>query len=435
MKLFLGKLLLNIKSIWEKFLNLSLIKKVLIVGFLGIVLFFVSQTILGSKSSEPQYQTSVVEKGTLVTSITSSGVITSANNASITTQATGIVKEVYVKNGDFVYAGQNIASITLDQSSLQKQAAAYASYLGAQNSLNSANNQMNALQASLFVANQTFVNGAGITDPIIDDPTYIIQKANWLKAEADYKNQQNVIAQANASLNSASLSLSQVSSILTAPISGTISNLNLTSGLPISSVSTSDNSSLTQSVGNIKLEGGNLQALVSLTEIDVTKVKVGQKVTLVLDAFADKTFTGKVSAINTNGSVSSGVTTYPTTITFDTSIDSIYPNMAVTATIIISVKQDVLLIPTGAVQTQNGASFVRILKNGKITEVEVVIGESSDTQTEIQSGISENDKVVIGATATGTSSTTTTSPFGGSGFGGLRSTGSSGGNQIRIQQR
>ncbi len=435
MKLFVGKLSLKIKFIWKKFLTLSLIKKVLIVGVLGIVLFFASQTILNNKSSVPQYQTSVVEKGTLVTSITSSGVITSANNASITTQATGIVNEVYVKNGDYVYRGQNIASVTLDQPSLQKQTAAYASYLGAQNSLNSAKNQMNSLQAALFQANQTFVNGAGTNDPITDDPTYIIQRANWLKAETDYTNQQNVIAQAQASLNSASLSLSQVSSIITAPISGTISNLNLTPGLPISSVATSDNSSSSQSVGNVKLEGGNLQALVNLTEIDVTKVKVGQKVTLVLDAFPDKTFTGKVSAINTNGSVSSGVTTYPTTITFDTSTDSIYPNMAVTATIIISVKQDALLIPSGALQTQNGVSSVRVLKNGNITQVEVQVGESSDTQTEIQSGISEGDEVVTGTVATGASSgTTTTSPFGGSGFGALRSTGG-GGNQNRAIQR
>jgi len=435
MKLFIEKLSLKIKFIWKKFLKLSLIKKIIIVGVLGIVLFFAGQTILNNKNSEPQYQTSVVEKGTLVTSITSSGVITSANNASITTQATGIVNEVYVKNGDYVYQGQNIASVILDQPSLQKQAAAYASYLGAQNSLNSAKNQINSLQAALFQANQTFVKGAGTNDPITNDPTYIIQRANWLKAETDYINQQNVIVQAQALLNSASLSLSQVSSVITAPISGTISNLNLAPGLPISSVATSDTSSSSQSVGNVKLEGGNLQALVNLTEIDVTKVRVGQKVTLVLDAFPDKTFTGKVSAINTNGSVSSGVTTYPTTITFDTSTDSIYPNMAVTATIIITVKQDVLLIPSGALQTQNGVSFVRILKNGNITQVEVQVGESSDTQTEIQSGISEGDEVITGITATGVSSgATTASPFGGSGLGALRST-SGGGNQNRTIQR
>lgn len=421
--------------LWKWYLSLTIVGKIIVVVVIAGILYFAgTQTIL-KKNAQPQYQTAQVEKGTLVTSITSSGAITSANNASITTQATGIVNEVYVKNGDFVYAGQNIASVTLDQPSLQKQAAAYASYLGAQNSLNSAKNQMNSLQAVLFQVNQTFINGAGTNDPITDDPTYIIQRANWFKAETDYKNQQNVIAQAQASLNSASLSLSQVSSIITAPISGTISNLNLTPGLPISSVATSDTSSSSQSVGNVKLEGGNLQALVNLTEIDVTKVKVGQKVTLVLDAFSDKTFTGKVSAINTNGSVSSGVTTYPTTITFDTSTDSIYPNMAVTATIIINVKQDALLIPSGALQTQNGITSVRVLKNGNITQVEVQVGESSDTQTEIQSGISEGEEVITGTAATGASSgTTTTSPFGGSGIGAFRSTGG-GGTQNRTQQR
>lgn len=416
----------KINSIFQRFLKLSLIKKGLVAILILVTLFAGYKFTIGAKSKTPEYQTAQVEKGTLITSVTASGTVSSANSAEISTQATGIVKEVYVANEDIVSVGQTIAALALDQSSSQKAAAAYASYLSAVNSLNSAKSKMNSLQAALFTANQTFVKGKGSSsDPDTADPTYVIQRANWLQAEADYNNQQGVISAAEASLSSASLSLAQTSATITAPISGTISNLTLTPGLPVSggnSSSSSTNSTTTtasQSIGNIKLEGAGLQASVSLTEIDVTKVKVGQKVTMVLDAFSDKTFTGKVASIDTNGSVISGVTAYPAVIIFDTAPDNIYPNMAVTATIITDVKDNVLLVPSTAVQIANGQSYVREQRNGVVTQVNVETGESNDTQTEITSGATEGETIIIGTVSNGTTSTSTTSPFGGSGIGGF----------------
>jgi multidrug efflux pump subunit AcrA (membrane-fusion protein) len=390
-------------------------------------------------SNKPQYQTAQVERGTLVSSVTSSGTVSSATSASITTSATGVVSEVYVANGDYVEQGQNIVQLSLDQSSAQKQAAAYASYLSAQNALNTAKSKMNGLQAALFDANQKFVKDKGTTDPDTDDPDYIIERANWLQAESDYNNQQGVISQAEAALSSASLSYSQTAAIITAPISGVVSNLSITQGLPITSSSSNDSSATTpstQTLGNITLEGAKVTATVNLTEIDVTKVKVGQKVTLTLDAFSDKTFTGKVSAINTNGSVSSGVTSYPTTITFDTAPENIYPNMAVNATIITNVKNDVFLVPTSAVQTQSGMSSVRVLNNDQVTMVSVEIGLSSDTQTEIVSGVAEGQAIIIGAmNIQSPNGTQTSSSFGNTGFGGQRRGGGGGsGPVIRIQK-
>ncbi len=428
----------KIISLFSYFLQLSLFKKLVLVGVVLLLGWFGYGKVLAQKSAKPQYQTATAERGTLITSVTSSGTVSSAGNASIATQATGVVTEILVANGDYVNQGDTIAKLSLDQSSQQKQTAAYSSYLSAQNSLNSAKNQMNALQAALFTANQTFVNGAGTVNPITDDPTYIIQRANWLKAETDYNNQKNVIAQSEAALSSAWLSYSQTSAVVTAPIAGYVSNLSITPGLPIAgntSSSTTTTTASSQTLGSITLKDSKLTATVSLTEIDVTKVKSGQKVTLKLDAFPDKTFTGKVAVINTNGSVSSGVTTYPTTITFDDAPDNIYPNMAVNATIILSIKNDVVLVPVSAVKTANGSSSVQLLKDGKSTSVTVEVGDSSDTQTEIISGVTEGDIVITGTVATGTSTTTqTASPFGGGLGGGRGFGGGGGGNQIRVQR-
>lgn len=432
------------------FAKLSLLKKGIFIAVLLGLLGFTGYKVFGQQTNKPQYQTAQAETGTLITSVTASGTISSASSASINSSATGIVREVYVSNGDIVQEGDKIAEITLDTSSEQKATAAYANYLAAQNTLNAANAKMNSLQSALFTANQKFINGAGTTDPIKDDPTYIIQNADWKQAEADYKNQQGVIAQAQASLSSASLSYAQTSGTVTAPMSGKISNLTLTPGLSITSSSnnsssdtsnstSSSNSSSSQSFGTIVLEDGQTQASVNLSEIDVTKVEVGQKVNITMDAFPDKSFTGKVSAINTSGSVSSGVTSYPVTIVFDSSLPTMYPNMAVSATIITNIKNNVLLVPSSAVQTISGESTVQTMKNGKVSRVSVETGESNDTQTEIISGINEGDTVITSTVTSGSaqSGQTGTSPFGNSGFGGNRGFGggAGGGNVIRFQTR
>ena len=428
-----------LKAVFKKITDLSIKKKV-IVGIVILLLIFGATRLFSKKSAEPQYQTSTVERGTLISSVSASGTVSSGNRSQISTSITGTVTNVYVKSGETVTQGQTIAIVAPDTESLQKQTAAYASYLGAQNSLNAAKAKMNSLQATLFQANQAFINDKGIQNPSDQqkqDPKYIQENATWLQAEADYNNQKGVISQAEAALTSSWLSYSLTSSTIIAPTTGTIANLSVTEGTRLSNNSTStDSTASPQAIGTIDTGSSKTTAVVNLTEIDIVKIKTGQKVTMALDAFPDKTFTGRVSIINTEGNVSSGVTTYPTTIPFDAPPDNIYPNMAVTATIITSIKNGVLVVPSSAIQTANGVSTVRVLKNGQVTTTEVEVGETSDTQTEIVSGLTEGEDIVIGTVTLGNSSSTTASPFGNTGFGGARAVSTfGGGNQVRIQRR
>lgn len=418
-----------------KALTFSTRKRKIITFLIIFFLVFFGWKITGNKKSL-QYQTAQAEKGTLITSVAASGQITTANNVSITIQASGAVKEVYVKNGDQVAAGQKIADLTLDQASQQKQAAALASYYGAQNSFQSAQAKINSLQAALFVANQKFINDRGVPNPSNDqkaDPVYIEENGAWLQAEADYKNQTLAISQAQAALSSASLSLSQTSSTITAPVSGVVKGLTITKGAIITLSSSSNSAVSTSQVLGSIYQTGPIQAQVNISEIDSVKVGEEQKVTLTLDAFPNKTFTGKVVSINTNGIVSSGVTAYPAVISFDTSNDHMYLNMAVTAKIITSIKNDVALVPSGAIQTSNGSSAIRVMKNGNPISTPVEIGDSNDTQTEITSGIKEGDIVVTGVISTSVAAAGA-SPFGSvgnRGFGGFG--GGVGGGGLRIR--
>jgi macrolide-specific efflux system membrane fusion protein len=131
-------------------------------------------------------------------------------------------------------------------------------------------------------------------------------------------------------------------------------------------------------------------------------------------------------SIDTSGSTSSGVTTYPTVIVLDVASDSILPNMAASANIITARKSDVLMVPLAAVQTATDETYyVRVMdKKGVITQKTVTTGLSSDTQTEIDSGIAEGDTVITAIiqpkTTTSTSTTSVFSSFGGSRTGGAR---------------
>lgn len=395
----------KMQQLWE---YIRFHKKLSLIGVGALIIIVIGWNIFGPKTAAIHYQTAQVTKGTLVVSVSESGSVAVANRLPVTTNATGIVSEVDVKNGDTVAAGQVIAKITLDSQGQQKQDAAWANYLAAQNAVLGAQADLQTLQVTLFKTNQAFVTDRGVPNPSAQqqaDPVYIEENASWLAAEAAYKNQQNVISQDQASLSSAWLSYQQVSSVVTAPQAGIISDITITPGMQIAA---NTPATVPSTIASIKVPG-NPVVSVTLSELDATKIKAGQKATVTFDALPNQTFTGKVLGVNTTGSISSGVTTYPATIMLDMPNDAIFPNMSATANIITDIRQNVLLVPLSAVQTIGGQSLVQILqKNGQPTMVPVTIGESSDSQTEIVSGVSEGQAVVTNALS---GKSATASPF------------------------
>ncbi|MEW5857640.1 MAG: efflux RND transporter periplasmic adaptor subunit [Cyanobacteriota bacterium] len=129
------------------------IKIVLIVTILGIGWFTYLRAVSGRRL--PQFQTARVERGTIISTVSASGSVLTANIVNITTQASGVVKAVYVKDGDKVIAGGKIAEIALDKEGQQKNASNWSSYLSAKTSVDSANVSLYTLQSAMFAANQS----------------------------------------------------------------------------------------------------------------------------------------------------------------------------------------------------------------------------------------------------------------------------------------
>ena len=401
--------MIKISKFFQNFFKNRLKAAIILAVIVGLVI--VVGRLVKSKNQQPQIQTQKVERGTIVSSISASGQILTANIVNITTNTKGLVKKVYVKDGDKVWAGQKLMELTLDSDAQQKNAAAWVSYLSAKNNLDSAQATLYSLQSQEFAANQKLINDAVARELKTDDPTYIQENADWLAAEAKYKNQQNVIIQSRAAINSAWLSYQSVSPIVTAPISGTITNLTYAEGMSLSASSDSS-----QRVAVIVSEGTPLSSF-NVSEIDVSKVRPGQRATIKLDSLADKTFTGKIITVDKIGVITSGVTSYPVIIKFDSGASEILPNMSATANIILEVKDNVLLVPSSAVQKQNDQNVVQVMKGKQQQVVNVEVGLISDAQTEIISGLSEGDEVITSSTASTINNQSGGSVFSGGGAG------------------
>lgn len=251
-------------------------------------------------------------------------------------------------------------------------------------------------------------------------------------AQATLQNQQTTIAAANASLTASRLSYQMLTDqTVTSPVAGRIVNLSLIPGAAVGSNSNnSSNSSTTSSTASgTKLfsiiDFNSLRAVVAVSEVDIPNVKLGQAATLTFDAIPDKTFTGTVTNMDTIGTTTSGVTTYNVEVSLDSLTDDIKPGMNVSASIITNRKDNVLLVPTTAIQTSNGQSTVQVVRNGATQTVNVTVGDSNDSETEITAGLQAGDEVVTNPSAT-TSGNGSTSAFSGAGRGGFGAFGGGG---------
>jgi hypothetical protein len=150
-------------------------------------------------------------------------------------------------------------------------------------------------------------------------------------------------------------------------------------------------------------------AEITMNEVDVAKVKVGQKANITFDAIADLNITGTIVEVDTLGTATQGVVSYGIKIAFDTQDERVKPGMSMSVAIILENKMDVLLVPIVAVKSSTQGSYVEILVDGQPQRKTVTVGSSSDTMTEVVDGLSEGEEII---TQTITTSVGTTSSAG-----------------------
>lgn len=166
--------------------------------------------------------------------------------------------------------------------------------------------------------------------------------------------------------------------------------------------------------------GDQKEMVVSVDELDIINVQVGQNADIAMDALTDKTYSAVVSKVSQIGTSNGGVTVYNVTLTIDGD-ENLKFGMNGTATIRIEEVNDVLLVPLTALNTSRGESYVWLQSDdasgdepGVRTTVET--GLSDENYAQVLSGLDEGDVVLITREA---SSSSTDSRDGGFDFGGM----------------
>ena len=142
----------------------------------------------------------------------------------------------------------------------------------------------------------------------------------------------------------------------------------------------------------------------NIDELDISKVKVGQRVRITVDALPGQEFSGYIDKININGTTTGGATSYPVTVMVENPDPSLLPGMNVSADIMVEEVQDALTIQLGAVDTGNTVQVIPASaiseKDGSIDTAQaetrtVELGVSDSSYVEVKDGLKEGDLVLV----------------------------------------
>lgn len=407
--------------------NVIIILIVVIIA-LGVAGFFGYQQLTARAATTPRVPTTTVARGSLVATVSAAGNVSAVKSATLGFQVAGRVTQVNVQVGDAVKAGQLLMQLDLTDANLalrdaQAQLTSAQATLDNAKSKNEQNpNQLLVAKSGLDKAIAALQTAQGNYNAVAwrNDILSSQQAAALASATADYQSalgnfkitaatiNDSALRTATASLDQAQIAVAQAQrniekAKIVSPFDGTISIVNFNVG---------DSAGTGAAVALADLS--TLQVKVTLAEIDVAKVKVGQSAQMTLDALTGETFDAKVTALGPVATITQGVVNYPVIVSLNNPGNAIRPGMTANMSIQVDRRDNVLLIPTRAIRSQGNQRIVTVLFKGQNIQVPITTGLSNDTSIEITTGLNEGDEVIV-------QQTTTRQPNvgGGPGFGGI----------------
>lgn len=258
---------------------------------------------------------------------------------------------------------------------------------------------INASLSSVQTAKSNLINGVNSYDSQILAASNSVSIARAQLSLKESGPREFDLSAAQASVNQAQAQLAKLYADLEdyyikAPIDGKITKVNFLAG--------ETPSGATPPIQMLGTERFEIKA--DIPESDITKIKIGDKVTIELDAFgSDRPFKGAVTSIDPAQTVIKDVTYYKTTVSFDEDSwnDQIKPGMTASITVKSEQKDNILYIPQRAVRVKEAAlgevpqKFVEVMENDQPQERIVTIGmRGDDGLVEVVSGLNEGDSIV-----------------------------------------
>lgn len=370
----------------------------------------------GNKAVE--VRTEQVQRRDLVSSVTASGQVQPQLKVDLSSDITGKIVKLAVKEGQIVSKGQFLLQIDPQQAeaAVQRQDA----------SLAASKAGMAQAQANLLQAQKSYERTAAIkkTNPQLISDEQLEQLRTAVEVnKALYESAKHQVEQSNALLSDARSSLGKTT--IYAPMSGRVTRLNVENGETAIMGTLNKDAATLLTIADMSV----LETKVKVDETDVARIALGDSAVIQIDAFPDTTFIGRVTQIS--NSAVKGATATATTdqaVDYEVTIQLVdippetRPDFSATAKIITDTRKRALSIPIIALTVRENESLTKgdtavglgkprpkkevgkkdvegvfvVGKDNKVTFRPVKVGIAGEKHFEVLDGLKEGDKIVAG---------------------------------------
>lgn len=267
------------------------------------------------------FETAVVNKGSIINTITATGTVQADTTVLIGTQVSGVIKKIYVDFNSSVKKGELLAE--LDKTPLQTQVQQ------AQASLDDAKSEVEFQTA-------TYERYKALLDKkLVAQADYDQVKYNYDKARANLKTAQAGYDKSIVNLNYASIY---------SPIVGVVLNRAVDQGQTVAASFSTPN---LFTIGNDLTQ---MQVQANIDEADIGQVQKGQPVSFTVDAYPSETFKGDIRQVRLQPVVTSNVVTYTVIVNAPNPEKKLMPGMTANITVLVQKLDSVLIVPGKALR-------------------------------------------------------------------------------------
>lgn len=387
----------------------------------GVVLVIVAiGALTAAKSSKKavEVRTEQVQARDLVASVTASGQVQPQLKVDLSSDITGKIVKLAVKEGQMVTKGQFLLQIDAQQ--------AEAAVQRMDASLASSRAGMAQAEANLLQAQKSYERTAAIkkTNPTLISDEQIEQLRTAVDVnKAMYEAARHSVDQSSALLRDAKSSLDKTT--IYAPMSGRVTRLNVENGETAIMGTLNKDAATLLTIADMSV----LETKVKVDETDVARISLGDSAVIQIDAFPDTTFIGRVTQISNSAVQATGTTqTADQAVDYEVTIQLVNippetrPDFSATAKIITDTRKQALSIPIIALTIRENEALTKgdtavglgrpkpkvevgkkdvegvfiVGTDNKVTFRPVKVGIAGEKDFEVLSGVKAGDKIVAG---------------------------------------
>jgi HlyD family secretion protein len=387
-------------------------------GVLLVIVAIGGLTAMKGKNKAVEVRTEQVQARDLVSSVTASGQVRPQTKVDLSSDITGKIVRLAVKEGDMVTKGQFLLQIDAQQ--------AEASVQRVEAALASSRAQMAQAQANFLQAQKSYERTAAIkkTNPTLISDENLEQLRTAVDVnKALYEAARHSVDQATAGVRDARSSLGKTT--IYAPMSGRVTRLNVENGETAIMGTLNKDAATLMTIADMSV----LETKVKVDETDVARISLGDSAVIQIDAFPDTTFIGRVTEIS-NSAVKATATQqnadqavdYEVTIQLVNTPSETRPDFSATAKIVTDTRKSALSIPIIALTVRENEALAAadtavglgkpkpkkevgkkdvegvfvVGTDNKVTFRPVKVGIAGEKHFEVLSGLKTGDKIVAG---------------------------------------